>query len=1402
MKTLLKRVSWAGLLLAALGGRLASAQTLIISDQYNVANSGSGFALGSGVNSGINPPTTRLTGTQAANLRYYQAVGTKAASAHYITNSAKLAIAPVAVASTLSLSTNGTSVFDFGPALNAVSATPALPGVYDVTINIANATLANARCSFAISSAFGQSGAWDFGIQIYHANTGDAAYTLQKRIATTAAGLATAINNVIGTVGTYSNEVAFLIRVTDAGAESGANYHSRVQVSVDGGSTWIYDTVGDVDLPNGWRFPALTRYVFWDIAPNAGVVTYDNFTINWLSGPSPTAPRVWTGGGTSDSNWSTAANWSGVVPNVGDALIFNGLIRQANNNDLSGLGGTSLIFSNGGFNLSGNALVNVGAISNLAGLNIIGLPLAWPSSGAIWNLAPNSEVQLTGANWQENAGNQTFNGGGTLRLKGSFNIGMTNAVTQTTYLNDGQIIVDGGSFTSRGGFRIGEQTLTAASPQLVLTNGAAFTLTIPGSNIRVGGSTNPLVSTLVVDHSTLTLSGGAVAIPNAAGATGVVSQIGGLVTGGRINFSLAGAGMGTYTAANGTLEVLQVLKTTAGGLAQIYFDNAILRTATGATNSPFMNGLDVAQINAGGLTLDTTTTDVSIGQALTGSGGLTKTGSYTATLTGPNTFAGNTAVNQGSLILSSVQTNVAAIQVASGATLGVLYQAPGTTLTAGSLNLAASALTFDFGNNGNSTGSVVKVSSLSASGGPASVTVNVANGPYLQTGQIVLLKYSGAIGGGFAAFTLGSLPSGMTANLVNNTGNSSIDLNITGVPGFLWTGAVSGDWDGSTLNWLNGSGSPATYADGYVTKFLDGAATGTINIPGFPIPSSILVSNSALPYVWSGGGIGNGSQPLLIKKGSGTLTRIDGEADLIPVFELDQGTVVISNTFPATFTTVLTDNGSTQGVLAVQTPYTLTASSANTNYHGAFLLLDGILKPTTALWFGTTNGGTTITNNATLDLNFLSLGDEPVVVSGAGVNGQGAIIDSTTSTTVRAVLKNVTLAGDTVFGAPNGGRWDLRITTGTGDGPGLAGNGHNLTKVGSGMVSIACALATTNASPYWRMNLGNISVNEGTLAFAQAVDLGNPAAGMTVSAGATLQLFNLGLTNPVQKSITMTDAFLNGNGGATGTNVINGSMQLSGVINVSANQATTVVNGPIGGTGSVVLTANSPGALILNGTNTYSSGTIVSNGIIGGTGIMAGNLTMVAGTCAPGYNGVGALTVNGNVTLAGTTLMELDRAQTPNSDRLVVGGSLAFGGSLQVVLGAGAASPQANDTYQLFNKGGSGIFTQITLPDLSALPGGLTWNTNNLLSSGSISVNGTALPPVITAIGMSGTNFTFSGSGGVAGQTYYVVGATNVTTPLPQWVPVATNVYEAGGYFHFTNHITSGPAFFYRVEQP
>jgi hypothetical protein len=105
----------AGLLTAILllAGAAAYGQ-VIIADNHNVTGSGTGFALNTGVNTGINPPTTRLTGTAAANLRYLQTFTSKPASQFDI-NGNRLRVVKdptTSVSGRFTLSANGSTAFN------------------------------------------------------------------------------------------------------------------------------------------------------------------------------------------------------------------------------------------------------------------------------------------------------------------------------------------------------------------------------------------------------------------------------------------------------------------------------------------------------------------------------------------------------------------------------------------------------------------------------------------------------------------------------------------------------------------------------------------------------------------------------------------------------------------------------------------------------------------------------------------------------------------------------------------------------------------------------------------------------------------------------------------------------------------------------------------------------------------------------------------------------------------------------------------------------------------------------------------------------------------------------------------------------------------------------------------
>jgi len=280
MRTCLLPTLLATSLLAVVALNSASGVTTIISDDYNVETTTTGFALNNGVNYGINPPTTRLTGTAAANLRYFYTTSGQRSTSKYGISSNRLRSLDATGIGRFTLSADGTTPFDFSTALGTTEATPATPVVYDITVAMRNDSPGTQRLSFGLATTEGDVTTQDFCVQLVHANPADSYYTLYKRIDTNSAGVAD-VNAVMATTAnnTTGKLNSIMIRITDAGAESGTDYHSRAQVSLNNGSTWVYDTATDSALPNGWRLDGPGRVFVWDQAPNDGNVFYDSFSV-------------------------------------------------------------------------------------------------------------------------------------------------------------------------------------------------------------------------------------------------------------------------------------------------------------------------------------------------------------------------------------------------------------------------------------------------------------------------------------------------------------------------------------------------------------------------------------------------------------------------------------------------------------------------------------------------------------------------------------------------------------------------------------------------------------------------------------------------------------------------------------------------------------------------------------------------------------------------------------------------------------------------------------------------------------------------------------------------------------------------------------------------------------------
>ncbi|MDB6057482.1 MAG: Autotransporter-associated beta strand repeat protein, partial [Verrucomicrobiales bacterium] len=207
------------MIVAMLVAMSARAQTTVLSDNFTATTAGTGFALGAGVNTGINPPTTRITGSAAANLRYMSAVTTRP-DTKYDINANRLRCVTDAGIGRFTISANGASAFDFGPILGSAYASPTNPAIYDIKISMRNDATSTARFSFGLATAEGDATTWDFGIQLYRTTTTIDYYTIQKRIDSASAGV-TDVNAVMGITGPNSTNslIPFTIRVTDAGTE-------------------------------------------------------------------------------------------------------------------------------------------------------------------------------------------------------------------------------------------------------------------------------------------------------------------------------------------------------------------------------------------------------------------------------------------------------------------------------------------------------------------------------------------------------------------------------------------------------------------------------------------------------------------------------------------------------------------------------------------------------------------------------------------------------------------------------------------------------------------------------------------------------------------------------------------------------------------------------------------------------------------------------------------------------------------------------------------------------------------------------------------------------------------------------------------------------------------------------
>ena len=701
---------------------------------------------------------------------------------------------------------------------------------------------------------------------------------------------------------------------------------------------------------------------------------------------------------------------------------------------------------------------------------------------------------------------------------------------------------------------------------------------------------------------------------------------------------------------------------------------------------------------------------------------------------------------------------------------------------------------------------------------PAAGTYTLIAGGSATAGSNTNIAWGGVTGGTRQTYTLDtSVPGSLLLRVTNNAGILPLTNTL------VWRGTNGNSWDTVTTNWQNGNAADLFYTSDPVV-FNDTAATGNVSIIGTVQPGAILVSNVSRAYTISNGVLGGVAT--LVKSGSGTLTLTASNSysggtiinagtialanDTANQFALGTGTVMLNggtltmhsdiNTYnnaywdinvPAGVTGTFNTDArcSLYGSLYGSGTLNLNIPNIRTGFLGDWSAFAGQLNisgndfyiATSYSYPGFGNAIVTLSNNAAMDFNgTLNSGAGTIVDIGALFGNSTARLSGGPATsgnrlfTWRVGARNL----DSVYGgiiseqAPG-----TTITC--------------LTKIGTGKLT----LAGNNSYS------GTTAINGGTLQIGNGGTTGTLGTNTVANAG-TLAFNRSDAVNDANFGLITGAGNFAQNG--AGTFTFTQSQPYSGSTLINAGTLAIAGGGAIASSANIVVNA---GALFDVSGATSGNLTLASGQTLSGNGAVRGNLIVgSAAILSPGTGGtsgtlLGSLTFSNALTLAAgsTTIMAVSHSPYTN-DAVKVYGALTNGGSL-IISNAAATAFAAGDSFKLFAAGSyAGTFAAVTLP---ALGHGLAWNTNTLNSAGLASV--ISIVPKINSVATVGTNLVLRGSGGLPNGNYYVLLSTNLTLPLARWTRLATNSYDAGGNFNFTNKTAFGspsPQRFYLLQLP
>ena len=705
--------------------------------------------------------------------------------------------------------------------------------------------------------------------------------------------------------------------------------------------------------------------------------------------------------------------------------------------------------------------------------------------------------------------------------------------------------------------------------------------------------------------------------------------------------------------------------------------------AQGFLNMTFGSASGSISLSGGNLTLDTTTgstitvnnTSDTVSTVLQGVGGkLIKDGSGTLTLAGnASTYSGATTIKAGTLVAGTVNGQTG-ISSSSSVLLGDTTGIANATLQLGN-----------------------------------STSTNYSNNVRIQSGNSGLLALNGS---GFinlsGTVTLGTDGSTGKSVTIANVGSSSAWIyDLQGViqdPASMTSGTAGTVTVGST-----GTGTVRFSAANTYTGDTRLAANS------FTINNANALQNSTLDLA-----TGDTGTVSAINQNS-TLGGLKGTRNL----NMQTRTLSIGNNNQDTSYSGVLSNGALTKIGSG----TLTLNGTNT-YAGATTISAGTLKIGNSSALGTTAAGTTVSSGATLDIggNF-NLGTEVVTISGTGVGGNGAIINS--GVEAGTAFGRIVLGANATVGGS--GRWDLRNST-----PTLNMAGYTLTKTGANQI-VFVGVAVSNP--------GNIVINQGTIALQLGTNLGgNSSNSVTINNGGILSMYQSTSAHAWTLNLNDGSTLFAENSNAGTQNKWAGAVNVTGTAAMQVDPGFVMtIDGGISGGGNITKTGN--GTLTLTGTNGYSGATLVTAG------------TLVV-------SGSGSINASSNVTVAtGSTLTNSSAAALTPALGLSEGAKLT---------GTGSFMPSA---LTILGDLTGGSFTSITVNSTLTKTGSLAFTLTNVVDGSYNLFGGTTTPGgSFSSVSVGGNPLAETGPGSgifsanVGGVDYTFTDASNllvVAVPEP-----------------------------------